>query len=327
MKHTIDIDGVKYFFFSEEIMSYRIELKKYLKTKPLKTRRKNLIHDLDRDLYHGWMQPILFLLETMAWGRWAYWMEIKLNERLPDRPIPGIQFQRDEDTFNHLEDVLNCIPNNVSWKSLGNSYKAMDYLLDWLLFAFGSSHQKTLPKEPYGCEGASMRLYQVFCLDQLIGYPYDYFGDLFSEVRFGESLGFFPTPLDLCNLMTRILVDEEELEGDIRDRKAFDPCIGTGRTLLYQSNHCLRAYGQDLNPLCVKACLVNFFMYAPWYAAALPPEYLRNVIEPEEPNAAIAAWASKQYGQHDSLSPLGEKEDSFLVVRVAKNILNLDKSL
>ena len=333
MKYIIDIDGIKYSFCAENITDYRIKLKEYLKTKPLNKRTKNLIPDLYRYLHHGWMQPILFSLETMAWGRWGYWMEINLNQCLPNRAIPEIYFHRDEETFKHLEDVLNCIPNDGFWNSYGNSHKVMDYLLDWLLFAFGSSNQKTLPQEPHGCEGASMRLYQVFCLDKLIGYPYDYFGDLFSEARFGENLGFFPTPLEVCDLMAMILsTKEDESSEDIRDRTAFDPCIGTGRTLLYQSNSCLRGYGQELNPLCVKACLVNFFMYAPWYAAALPLEYLqanpvsgiKSFIEPDEPNNAIAQWAAKQYGYHNSTPVLGEKEDVFLTGRVATNILKLE---
>lgn len=348
MKHEIDIDGAKFSFYTENPGIYRNQLRKWLKTKPLEKRKQNLIPDLEKDLYHGWMRPALWELETMAWGRWAYWMEINLNGFLPERPIPEINFRRDEETFKHLDDVLDCIPIHGSWKSFGNSYKAMNYFLDWLLFAFGSGCQTTLPEEPAGCEGASMRLYQVFCLNQLIGYPYDYLGDLFVDVKVGDNLGFFPTPIEVCELMSRIVGREDELK-DTRNRKVYDPCLGTGRTFLLQSNYCLAGYAQEINPLCIKAAKVNFFMYAPWYAAALPLEYLRisptrlhklllslihgddhvspenpqSFLPPEEPKAAFADFLRKQYySESNVLKPL--EENTSLTFSVARHILRRD---
>ena len=45
--------------------------------------------------------------------------------------------------------------------------------------------------------------------------------------------------------------------------------------LLHTSNYSVCLYGQDINPVCVKATLVNGYLYAPWLA--LPLAWLRRV--------------------------------------------------
>ncbi len=44
------------------------------------------------------------------------------------------------------------------------------------------------------------------------------------------------------------------------------PCVGCGSLLLPASNHSLRLFALDLNPLMVKLALVNLWLYAPWGA-------------------------------------------------------------
>jgi hypothetical protein len=139
--------------------------------------------------------------------------------------------------------------------------------MDWLLYGFGYSGQPTLPSEPSGCEGASMRLYQYFNLAWPICYPWDYFGAILAANQHGRSLGFYPTPMAVVDVITRMTINDK---GDNRCKKVADPCLGTGRMLLYASNYCLRLYGQDINPTVIKASLVNGYLYAPWLVKPFP---------------------------------------------------------
>jgi hypothetical protein len=64
----------------------------------------------------------------------------------------------------------------------------------------------------------------------------------------------------------------------------LDPCLGTGRMLLHASNYSLRLYGQDINETCVKASLVNGYLYAPWMVKPFP--FLdRDLVDPSQSKA------------------------------------------
>jgi hypothetical protein len=65
-----------------------------------------------------------------------------------------------------------------------------------------------LPKEPTDCEGASMRLYQMFDLSILMLYPEDYMGRLLPQIcgkSAQKSSGFYPTPLALCQFISKLV--------------------------------------------------------------------------------------------------------------------------
>ena len=166
-----------------------------------------------------------------------------------------------------LQACLDNIPLSGGWQTW-SSWTYFNYFMDWLLYAFGYPGQRDLPPEPMGCEGASSRLYQIFCLESLIAWPYDYWGDLLAENRHGRELGFYTTPMGVAILMTKFLF----LPGkDYRKETLCDPCVGTGRFPLVASNYVLRIYACDIDATVIKATLVNGYCYAPWLVMSLNP--------------------------------------------------------
>lgn len=226
---------------------------------------------LQRNLEHGWLVPYLLDIDAVTWQRWEYWCRLMEAGKLLDEPIPPIFFENDGQCIGgstghkHLETCLNSIPRDGSWQSW-ECWQYMDYLLNYLLFGFGYQGQRELPEEPSGCQGASMRLYQVFNLGILIAYPYDYWGDILAANRFGKRLGFYPTPHSIAYMMAAMLMGSE----DCRAKSVADCCLGTGRMLLEASNYSLCLYGMDINETVIKASLVNAYCYAPWMVKPLP---------------------------------------------------------
>lgn len=241
-----------------EMKSALIELRQTYKIERKKVKQ---IH---RDLPHGWLLPYLWPIESTLYGRWEYWQECceSIGE-LPDKGIPQMDFQDlpHPGVRRMLEDCLDAIGDWQGW----DSGKVFSYFFDWLLYGFGHDDAPNLPKEP--SPGASMKLYQLFDLGALLLWPYDYWGDLLAENKMGKQQGFFPTPHCIVNLITRMTMPMEE---DLRLKDFNDPCLGTGRFPLYASNHSLRLTGQDINPMMVKATLVNGYCFAPWLVKPIP---------------------------------------------------------
>lgn len=238
-------------------------------------------------VFPGWLLPVLQACDAMCWGRWPWHTLAWAQMRLPDEPLPRIEFEGKPHplALKMLEASLNAIPGCGEWQSW-DSWRYLEYFLDWLLFGFG--HTAERPPEPE--KGACDRLYQVFCLEALIAWPHDYFGNIMAENRFGRGLGFYPTPHNLSALLAGML-----FTGTAEDltQEVVDPCVGTGRMLLHASNHSVCLYGQDINPVCVKATLVNGYLYAPWLA--LPFAWLqRKVIAcPESETEKVMAVEQK----------------------------------
>ena len=261
----------------------------------------------------GWMTPYLLQIDTFTWGRWEYWCQMAETQKLPDEPIPQIDFldHPHPKTLKMLERCLDICSGIGEWRTMGKT-TYVEYLLDWILYAFGV--QKELPKPPKSSGGYDTfsMLYQVFCLDALIAYPYDYIGYLMADTSIGKQWDFYPTPICLTNLMARMLHGEPG-ETDRRLETVCDPCVGTGRTLLLASNHSLRLSGQDINHLCVKATLVNFWLYAPWGAKALsfldkcqPPSKSKQSQPTSPPNktapkaSSDSSTTKRKNGSHSS---------------------------
>jgi len=213
---------------------------------------------------HGWLLPVLLECESACWGRWDHWFRTMEAGHILAEPIPQIEFQPDAAGLARKlhEKSLDAIARG-SW--LGwDSWRIFDYYLDWLLYAFGSAQQKEPPREVE--EGAFARLYQVFCLEAMIAWPADLFGDMLAENRHGRANGFFPTPHSLVELMTKLTFGG----GDNRLQTVYDSCTGTGRMLLHASNFSYRLFGQDINATVLKACAVNAYCFAPWMVRPFP---------------------------------------------------------
>jgi hypothetical protein len=215
-------------------------------------------------LSHGWMLPYLLASDEFLWQRWRHWFET-MSEQKVIASIPQIRWARNQAGFKMIEHSLTAVSKYGDWRGWG-SWSAFDYFMDWLLYGFGHQGRTHLPEEKDEYQGASDRLYQVFNLETLLAYPYDYFGEILAENRHGRSLGFYPTPMDVCELIVRMIIGE----GDARAKSVMDPCVGTGRMLLSASNYSYRLYGCDINPTVIKATLINGFLYAPWMVKPFP---------------------------------------------------------
>ena len=165
-----------------------------------------------------------------------------------------------------LETTLNVIPSHGSWQCLGG-WEYFRYLLQWMLWGFGHPGYAE-PAEPFGCEGASLRVYQTLNICAWMLWPYDYCGDLLAENAYGRKQGFFPTPMPICQMMPQMVM--EGSTEDTRIQTVCDPAVGTGRFLLTASNYSLRLYGQDIDPLMCMATLVNGYLFAPWLVRPFP---------------------------------------------------------
>ena len=209
------------------------------------------------NLKTGWLLPYVLLADDFLWHRWDHWYRTKAAGKIVS-PIPQIEWCKNQAGFKMLERCLSCITRYGDWRGW-SSWNVFDYFLDWLLFGLGDRSQPNLPDEK-DYTGASNRLYQTFNVETLLAYPYDYFGDILAENRFGRESGFFPTPMEVSQLLAAMIYGTE----DARAKTICDPCVGTGRMLLAASNYSYRLYGSDINSTVIKACLVNGYMYAPW---------------------------------------------------------------
>ena len=275
--------------FRIPVHTYRLMLDDYMYKNPVK-----IDPNLKRDLKHGWLIPYLFGIDTQVWGRWAYWLQMAETKTLPTEPIPQIDFDLGEGIYTvegnnskarkHLDECLDII-NQHPWQGF-TSQSTLTYFLEWLLYGFGASMQPTLPPEP--SKGASMRLYQKFNLTYLLAYPWDYFGGLFVDCGVGGGRNaFYPTPMTVCRLMYEMTMPAGQ---DLRLQTFMEPCIGTGRMALFASNHCLVIYGADIEAMCIKASIVNMYLYAPW--AARPLTFLDDLAEFERESPLYKAFTS-----------------------------------
>jgi hypothetical protein len=116
------------------------------------------------------------------------------------------------------------------------------------------------------------KLYRAVNLGPLIEKPSDYLGHHVCEKRGSgwNSLAFFPTPHNICELMVRMSM--ENGDADLRCASVMDPCVGSGRMLLHASNLSMNLFGQDVDPMMCLICKLNGVLYAPWLTFPLHEE-------------------------------------------------------
>ena len=268
--------------------------------RPLKTKH---IPNLKRDLKLGWLFPHLYNHDALLHGRWEYWHQLQLvpaekfhllqepdpeirlasirEHILPKEPIPQIIFG--ESSFgdrNKGQKMLEiCLDKMLTKGGYISMLTRIEYFLDWLLYGFGHPHPwfGQLPAEPSGCEECSMVLYQLFNLFHLLYQPQDYWGNLIVEAKGKGSqkhTGYFPTPNTVAVMMSKMLFSDDK---DTRLEVGYEPAIGTGVMTLEPSNQVLNMVGTDIDKLLLKACLVNWYLYCPWFA--MPIFYLVDRVD------------------------------------------------
>ena len=280
---------------------------------PLKTK---YIPNLRRNLKPGWLFSYLFNLDALLHGRWEYWNRLQLvpakkfhllqepdpeirlsniqEHILPQEPIPSIVFGEGNSRNKGHEMLKICLDKMLRGGGYTSMLTRIEYFLDWLLYGFGHPHPwfTQLPVEPSGCEGCNMVLYQLFNLFHLLYQPQDYWGNLIVEAKGKGSqkhTGYFPTPNTVAVAITKMLFSDDQ---DTRLEMGYEPAIGTGVMTLEPSNHILSMVGTDIDKILLKACLVNWYLYCPWFAMSL--YYLvgrtnllwgNSLVDPEHPNA------------------------------------------
>lgn len=249
-----------------------IRLREYIRKDKPKVLRKDFT--LSKPLTWGWMLPYLMGLDDMTWHRWEYWAQTKIAGRLLPHGIPRIEWASEHGEGSPgrrmLERAMNGVTKYGEWRGWSGADN-LSYFFDWLLFGFGDRSQQEPPKERSDCQGASDRLYQLFNLEPLLAYPHDYLGDILAEGAYGKHCGFYPTPMEIAAMMVQMQMGNDSTEPgqDQRSMSVCDPAAGTGRMLLCASNYSMRLYGNDINQIVIKACLVNGWLYAPWLVKGL----------------------------------------------------------
>lgn len=210
----------------------------------------------------GWLLPLLWGIDSMLSGRWWYWTRTLENKAMLDEPIPQIEF---------LDFPNSWAMNNL--KKCHSAYNRYDFrlsdFLEWLLWGFGASDERARISDQ-----ANEFLYKTFKMDLLLKYPHDYLGQILTEEKAGywnNPNAFYPTPHVVCSAMVQMQFADATREGqDLKLKSVLDPCVGTGRMLMYASNYSLFLYGQDIDRTCCMACTVNGYLYMPWLVKAFP---------------------------------------------------------
>lgn len=158
----------------------------------------------------------------------------------------------------------------------------MDDLLKFILHMVGHPQYRGLP--PAVQSHHIEHWLKHFNLERAIHLERDLFGDYLAETM-GKSqcsgMGFFATPMSISMLIAELTLSKADLFSSV-----MDPCVGTGRLLLAASNYSLCLYGQDINPVCLRATLVNAALYAP--QILFPPP--KDLKRPREARAVVIPY-------------------------------------
>lgn len=211
----------------------------------------------------GWAFEFLLQLDDVLWGRWMWWlMHLGDNTVASIKEIPQIDFLSSpcDVTIGMLRSCLDAIGSRYGY----SASRTVPILAEWISWSLDSR----TPHPPADVtQGLHEELYQTFCLDLMIGAPYDYFGALLSESGHGKSsTAFFPTPMEVVKCMAKMGMFDVGVHV-----KVCDPCVGTGRTLMVAGNHALHLTGQDIDHTVLVCAKANFMLYVPWGAAPAPP--------------------------------------------------------
>lgn len=214
--------------------------------------------------YRGWITAYVQLCEAhpAIAPRYDYAMRTIEAGRLLDEPIPQVEFIGEGSA--EAKDGMKMLEGMVKIAEYRSGFsQGFEEILKWLGFGLGVTDERTGMAEK-----EQEDLYRLFDVSKWLLAPTDYLGQFMAERSYGKAAAFFPTPMTICTMMTRMTFAEGV---DHRAKTTMDPCVGTGRFLLAASNYSLRLYGMDIMWAAVLATKINLALYAPWF---LIPESL-----------------------------------------------------
>jgi N-6 DNA methylase len=209
----------------------------------------------------GWLQPYLLSAdEIIGSKRWLWWSVAMANEKLPDDPIPQIDFSASPDQ-SVIKMLRKCLEHHACLMSSAGHHE----FFDWILWGFGHGDEA-----PNINDKVNEHWYRTFDIASMIEKPCDYLGDIISEAKAGRTYwnnpnAFFPTPHSVVKMMIQVTMGTADIgDKDPRLASVMEPCAGTGRMLMEASNYSVNLFGTDIDLVCVKACKINMFLYVPW---------------------------------------------------------------
>ncbi len=202
----------------------------------------------DESKYFGWLRGMALEIETLASGKWFYWLSILGKGEYEGEEIPQSR-------------LANDIMGSLGYKMLEKCVEickqegyGIEHFLEWVGFGIGLAWFK----RPSISDRLWKRLYQTFCLDILLLEPRDYFSYLLTCHGFSGWLEYYPTPSHVSSAMVMMI----NADNDDSTRSVYEPTVGVGSILLHANS--LNLVGTDLNPYMIKAASIQAFMYAPW---------------------------------------------------------------
>lgn len=103
---------------------------------------------------------------------------------------------------------------------------------------------------------------ELLCEKLKNNFYYDYLGEFYENVIQSKyksgNLGQFFTPMEVSELMSKLIVDDKKEVGVVNDC-----ACGSGRLLLdaYKNNHNVLLIGQDVDSVACKMCVLNFYIH------------------------------------------------------------------
>lgn len=245
----------------------------------------------------GWLFPYLYEGSCLFDGRWDWWLECLLAERVEGR-IPPIEFRLYgcddgvKETIQHIESILHGLESMIGVSS------SLMTLVSWLLWSLGS---KSIEERRWS-EKVDRYLHENFELGRLQSAPYDYMAKFAQETkgngRWANPTSFYNTPLPVAECMARMLFHGID---DIT-KSVIDPCAGTGTLLLAASNYSVNLYAVDIAWDLCALCEVNAYLYMPWVARPAPWLKTEKIgVSPQNPTAEDGKrviWGDREFEFH-----------------------------
>jgi hypothetical protein len=226
----------------------------------------------------GWLAPYLAGLDAMFFNRWGYWQDAVIHDRIPDEPIPIIDF--DAANVYAKREVQKNLNACLDYASHETS-SVLEKFVDWILWGLGCKRDVAFPNISGKIDDY---WYRTFNLGLFYVEPADHWAEIAQEYHVGEGSGFFATPMPVVKLMTHITMGSTPTHTH-KSKSVMDPCCGTGSMLLAASNYSLNLYANDVHPLIYKMMLLNAYIYIPWMIYR--PMHLTMFSRPEMHGIAI----------------------------------------